>query len=79
MHCTRQVFNLALHNADNYVPHMTITEGYSVRTVFELMLVRVRSRAQQGSFLLSDVAFVAPDRQFHFEVRRRFCLSRLER
>lgn len=70
------LFNLTLPYTDDFVPHMTIAEGRSDKTVDELMLAKVRSRAQQGSFLLCDVALVKPDRHFRFEVRRRFSLSR---
>lgn len=69
------LFNLSLPYTDDFVPHMTITEGRSGNVVDELMLGEVRSQAPQGTFLMGEIVCVAPDDRFHFEVVRRLSLG----
>ena len=69
------LFNLTLPYTDDFVPHMTIAEGRSDRTVNEVMLAEVRSQAPQGTFLMSEIVCVAPDDHFHFEIGKRLAMS----
>jgi 2'-5' RNA ligase len=68
-------FNLALPHTEGFIPHMTITEGQSGPSVNEALLESLQSRVQSGSFWCSDVAYIVPDRTFHFEVARRLPLG----
>lgn len=70
------LFNLSLPYTDDFVPHMTIAEGQSGdRVVDKMMLVEVRSQAPQGTFSLSEIVYVAPDKHFHFEINRRLLFA----
>jgi 2'-5' RNA ligase len=70
------LFNLTLPYTDDFVPHMTITEGLSGgRVVDESMLAEVRPQASEGTFLLNEIVCVAPDENFHFEISGRLALA----
>lgn len=68
------LFNLALPYTDDFVPHMTISEGRSDNVVNELMLSQIRPQAPQGNFLLKEIAHVVPDEKFHFAIQKRLRL-----
>ena len=53
------------------MPHMTITESRSDNAADEVMLAEMRSRAPQGTFSMSEIAYAVPDGRFHFEVNWR--------
>ena len=68
------LFNLDRPHTDDFIPHMTITEGQSGIAVTEELHARLRDEISGGSFILSDLAYIAPDLRFHFEVRKRLPL-----
>jgi 2'-5' RNA ligase len=68
------LFNLGLPHTDDFIPHMTITEGRSDRKVDESLLAELRDRSTEGSFLCTEVAYIIPDSRFHFAVRRTLAL-----
>jgi 2'-5' RNA ligase len=69
------LFNLTLPYSEGFVPHMTIAEGRSGPDVDELMLAEIRSQAPRGTFLLTEIVHVAPDKNFHFEIKKRLKLA----
>ena len=70
------LFNLTLPYTDDFIPHMTIAEGRSSgRAVDELMLAEVQAQAPRGTFLLSEIVYMAPDESFHFEINKRLPLA----
>jgi 2'-5' RNA ligase len=68
------LFNLGLPHTDDFIPHMTITEGRSGPRVDEGLLATLRDRCVEGSFLCAEVAYYVPDAGFHFAVRRTLAL-----
>lgn len=69
------LFNLTLPFTEGFVPHMTITEGRSQRPVDEQALAEIRAQAPSGTFLLSEIAHVVPDKHFHLESKKRLRLG----
>jgi 2'-5' RNA ligase len=70
------LFNLGLPHTDDFIPHMTITEGRSGRKVDEGLLVGLSSRTADGSFLCTEVTYLVPDPGFRFRARRTLALRR---
>lgn len=70
-------FDLDRPYTANFIPHMTITEGQtpSGPPVDEALLESLRGRIESGSFRCKDVATIAPDETFHFEVVNRVRLG----
>ena len=68
------LFNLGLPHTDDFIPHMTITEGRSGPRVDEGLLATLRDRCVGGSFLCAGVAYYVPDARFHFTVERTLAL-----
>jgi 2'-5' RNA ligase len=62
------LFARALHK--NFVPHMTITEGLSSVPVSQDLLTDLRRSTRGGCFHCDRLAYIRPDRNFHFEVER---------
>ena len=67
-------FNLTLPHTQGFIPHMTITEGQSGPPVDQALLESLRGQVKSGSFWCEDVAYIVPDRTFHFEVARKLAL-----
>ena len=65
-------FDLSLPHADDFVPHMTITEGFSGPTVDEALLDEVQGVADGGTFDCQGVVHVLPDEEFRFRVASEF-------
>jgi len=70
------LFNLGLPHTDDFIPHMTITEGRSGRKVDEELLAELRDRSVEGSFVCREVAYITPNPRFRFAVRRTLKLRR---
>ena len=68
-------FNLEMEYPENFIPHMTITEGLSGPTVDKSVLRKLQEESGMGSFLCEDVAFIVPDEEFQFHVKRRIPLG----
>jgi len=70
------LFNLGLPYTNDFVPHITITEGSSSRKVDEGLLAELRGRSVEGSFACTEIACITPDSQFRFAVRHTLKLRR---
>ena len=68
-------FNLAIPHPQNFIPHMTITEGFSGPAVDQALLERIRSESTSGSFLCEELAYIIPNEEFRFEVAGTLPLS----
>ncbi len=69
-------FNLSLEHTDDFIPHMTITEGLSGPPVDEELLTILQEQSSQGSFICQDAAYIVPDESFYFGVVKRLALGR---
>ena len=70
------MFNLDLPHTDDFIPHMTVTEGQSDIEVTEKLFTKLRDEILGGSFICPDIAYIVPDRAFHFGVQRRLPLRK---
>lgn len=68
-------FNLDIDHPRDFIPHMTITEGLSGPEVNESLFHTLQLESGQGSFQCSDIAFILPNRDFKFQVRKVLPLS----
>jgi 2'-5' RNA ligase len=59
----------------DFVPHMTITQGHSGIPITAELLDKLRATVAGGTFRLSDLAYIRPDENFHFTVRRSVVLA----
>ncbi len=60
-------FNLTLPHTEDFIPHMTITEGLSGPTVDENLLKQLQKESCQGSFVCQELAYIVPDQRFCFK------------
>jgi 2'-5' RNA ligase len=67
-------FNLRMPHPENWVMHMTITEGLSGPEVNHELLVSLKRRVAGGSFTCTAISYIIPDSEFHFKVVRTLCL-----
>ncbi|MFW9941044.1 MAG: 2'-5' RNA ligase family protein [Candidatus Thorarchaeota archaeon] len=74
LHKTK-IFNLSLKHTDDFIPHMTITEGLSGPEVNEALLEQLKLESYSGTFKCRDVTLIIPDEKFHFWVKERFLLE----
>jgi 2'-5' RNA ligase len=58
-----------------FVPHMTITEGHSGVPITTELLGKLRATVACGAFRLSELAYIRPDENFQFTVRRSVVLG----
>lgn len=58
-----------------FVPHMTITEGLSGIQITTELLDGLRTTVAGGTFRLRDLAYIRPDKNFHFAVKRTVVLG----
>lgn len=72
------VFDLSLPHTDDFVPHMTITEGLSGSRVNDSLFESLRPRIQGGTFDCQSVAYLLPDDEFRFHVQREIRLRDAE-
>ena len=63
-------FDLSLPHTEDFVPHMTITEGLSGPQVDHALFQSTRDRIECGSFDCSGVVYLVPDDSFRFHVER---------
>jgi len=64
------LFNLRLPHTEGFIPHMTITEGYYDAGETKSIFDKLRNETSGGSFMCSEITFISPDVNFHFEVKR---------
>ena len=69
------LFNLELPHTDDFIPHMTLTEGFSGAKVTEALLEELRKKVSGGSFSCAELSFIVPDDGFRFSVARRLALG----
>ena len=63
-------FDLTLPHTDDFIAHMTLTEGLSGDAVSDALLSRLESEVNHGSFMCSEVTYLQPDSEFRFSVKR---------
>ena len=68
-------FNLEMKHPQNFIPHMTITEGVSGPEVDEDLFQTLQQESGTGSFQCLGLASIAPDQDFRFHVSRILPLS----
>ena len=63
-------FNLSLPHSDDFIPHMSINDGRPdaerTREIFSIL----KDNVSGGSFKCAYIAFIVPDKDFHFEIVR---------
>jgi len=59
-------FNLDEGYIEDFIPHMTITEGQSGPEVTNELLEKLQKESQSGSFLCKELALSVPDQNFYF-------------
>lgn len=68
-------FNLAMKHPENFIPHMTITEGLSGPEVNDDLLNTLQQESGRGSFKCQELAYIIPDKNFRFKVKKVLPLS----
>ena len=68
-------FNLDEGYIDDFIPHMTITEGQSGPEVTKELLEKLQKESQPGSFLCEELVFSVPDQNFYFSPSKRISLG----
>jgi 2'-5' RNA ligase len=68
-------FDLSLPHTDDFVPHMTIADASLAPDDIAALALELQDGAPRGQFPCTEVAYVAPDARFRFEVARRFSLA----
>jgi 2'-5' RNA ligase len=63
-------FDLTLPHTDDFMVHMTLTEGLSGNDVDEALLNRLKSEVNSGFFTCSEVAYLQPNSAFQFSLQR---------
>jgi 2'-5' RNA ligase len=71
------IFNRSLpfSDPDQYVFHMSITDGYPDEEQTRQILVALRGSEPHGMFHASEIAYIRPDERFHFFEVRAFKLG----
>jgi 2'-5' RNA ligase len=62
------LFNLDQGYIEDFIPHMTITEGQSGPEVTEALLEQIQGESKSGSFFCEELIFSAPGPDFHFRL-----------
>jgi 2'-5' RNA ligase len=60
------LFNLVDGYIEDFIPHMTITEGRSGPEVNLDLLEQLQPQSPSGSFICSGLSLMVPDKAFHF-------------
>ena len=68
------LFNLKEGYIEEFIPHMTITEGLSGPEVTQALLAQLQSESQPGSFLCDQLVLSVPDQDFRFSPFRTISL-----
>ena len=63
-------FDLTLPHTDDFVVHMTLTEGRSGNEVDQTLLDRLKLEVNAESFACHKIAYVQPNDAFQFSVQR---------
>lgn len=63
------LFNLTLpfSDPDEFIPHMSITDGYPDEAQTRSILAALSGSEPCGRFQLTSIAWIRPDEDFHFE------------
>lgn len=64
------VFNLSLPHTDDFVPHMTLTEGLSGAPVDDELFRMLEPTIKSSSFTCSGIAYIRPNDEFRFGVEQ---------
>lgn len=78
-----KLFNLDLPYTDDFVPHITIQEGYSDGSTRDIIDPQngmanyelLKTTLQGGTFLCDQITWIVPDAQFHFSVSQQLSLG----
>lgn len=65
------LFNLQEGYIEDFIPHMTITEGQSGPEVTTALLKKLQKESPPGSFLCEELTLSLPDQDFHFSPTRK--------
>jgi len=68
------LFNLDLPHTDDFIPHMTITEGQSDIEVTNDLFAKLRAEIPGGTFNCTEITLIVPDHRFHFGVQSQLIL-----
>ena len=68
-------FNLGIRHPENFIPHMTITEGLSGPAVDERLLLKLTKESVAGSFQCEELVQIVPDSDFRFRVHKKLPLG----
>ena len=70
------LFNLALpHSGSDFIPHMTVAEGYADAVDTQRLFDALRDGAPSGLFTCTTVIYSCPDADFRFQPRASFALG----
>jgi 2'-5' RNA ligase len=69
------LFNLQEGYIEDFIPHMTITEGQSGPEVTPELLNKIQKESQTGSFLCEELVYSAPEIDFRFSALKAFPLG----
>jgi len=64
------LFNLQEGFIEDFIPHMTVTEGQSGPEVTAALLDKLQNESQSGTFLCEEFVLSVPDQNFHFSTRK---------
>jgi 2'-5' RNA ligase len=70
------LFNLQEGYIEDFIPHMTITEGQSSPEVTSALLEELQKESHAGSFLCEELVLSAPDKDFRFTALNSISLKR---
>jgi 2'-5' RNA ligase len=73
------LFNLRDGYIEEFIPHMTITEGESGPEVTHSLLDRLQRESQSGSFRCEELVLFVPDSEFSFSLTRTIPLGKRPR
>ncbi len=65
------LFNLQEGHIEDFIPHMTITEGQSGPEVTAALQEKLQKESHPGSFLCEELTLSMPDQDFHFSPARK--------
>jgi len=63
-------FNLEMKHPQNFIPHMTITEGLSGPEVDENLYQLLQEESGKGIFQCKGLSYIVPDKDFRFRVKK---------
>ena len=69
------LFNLDMKHPQNFIPHMTITEGLSGPEVDENLFQLLQEESGKGIFQCKGLSYIVPDENFRFWVKKFLPLS----